>query len=66
MIVTRDCTKNGKSKPRLSEEKRVRLVHLMTELRALIGRPLDTTAHTVQIVFTSDKHESAVTIQKKG
>ncbi len=63
MKIQRDCTVKGRTKPRLSAAKKEELSEIMSRLRFLVGTAQDTKAHTVQIVFTSDKVESVLTIQ---
>lgn len=53
---------NKRSKPRLSASKKTEVAELITALRDILGSTADKKAHTVQIVFTSEKHESVLTI----
>lgn len=62
MKIRRNCTVKGASRPLMSVDKKNELMHLMQQLRHLLGKQIDKEAHTVQIVFTSDEHESVVTI----
>ena len=50
-----------RSKPRLSASKKEEVAQLLTSLRDILGTHTDKKAHTVQIVFTSEKHESVLT-----
>ena len=65
MNVQRDTHYRGKpanrTKPRLSAAKKEELAEIMGRLRSLVGKQVDKDAHTVQIVFTSEKHESVLT-----
>lgn len=65
-----DQTKNGVlshqkiTKPRLSAVKQADIIYHIAELRKLLGSSKDKAAHTVQLVFTSDKHESVILFQE--
>ena len=66
MNIQRDIQTTGhankRTKPRLSAAKKEELMQIMQRLRFLVGTAQDTKAHTVQIVFTSDKTENVVTL----